>query len=126
MRLIYKCDNCKFLNKLPYTAKDRGVLSQKKNLSFNCSCCNKIIEPDINNIKAVISNYSHHSFILAIIINIAIGTYLYYFSDFEIDSDNSNWQYYSIAIIFIIPFIIAKVIFDSDLKKVKLFNSYYV
>lgn len=126
MKITYKCHICKNYIKLPYIAKDRGVLAQKRNLSVNCSFCNNKITPEINKIKAVISNYNRYSFVIALVINILLGVYMYLFSSFEMNNSNSNWQYYTIAIIFFIPFIIAKVSFENDLKSVKLFNSYYV
>lgn len=126
MILVYKCHNCNNLFSLPFKVNDRGELKRKFDLIAKCSNCNCENDLIVNKIKAEISICVGFAYGLALLVDIIIGLFLYCFSDFEIKSTNSHWQYYVLLLIFLIPFLIAKVSIENDLKAVRTFNRYYV
>lgn len=126
MKLVYKCDNCSNIFALNIKANDRGELNRNHNITNKCSNCNYRNKIKVNNVKAVISKHNKFIFSYALIINIIQGILFYFISEYEIKSSNSHWQYYAFTLAFFIPFLIAKVIIENDLKAVKTFNSYYV
>lgn len=127
MILIYKCGNCKATFTLPFKVSDRGELNKRRLLLVqkcpHCSFKNEII---INDVKAKVSPFTSFIYGYALLVNIIIGILMYFFFDFTFKSTNSNWQYYVFALIFLIPFLIAKIIIENDLKAVQTFNRYYV
>ena len=126
MILIYKCRNCSESFTLPFKANDRGELNRKSNLIGVCSSCNYKNELTINKIKAIISPYNNFAYGFALLLNIIIGFLIYYYFDFKLESTNSPWQYYVLSLIFLAPFLFAKVSIENDLKAVQTFNRYYV
>lgn len=127
MILTYKCGNCKKVFTLPFKVNDRGELNRHKpSIVEKCPHCNFKNKIIINDVKAKISPYVNFIYGYAFLISIIIGVLMYLFLDFTFKNTNSNWQYYVFTLIFLIPFLIAKIIFENDLKSVKIFNRYYV
>lgn len=126
MILTYKCNNCSKLFNLPFKANDRGELNKKKELFAKCPHCTHKNDLIINQIKAVVSTYINFAYGIALIINIFMFIIFLLFSDIKIKSSNTSWQYYTIALFFLIPFLFAKVAIENELKSVRNFNRYYI
>ncbi len=126
MILIYKCHNCFKTFSLPTKANDRGELKRKYNQVEMCTHCQYINEIDINKVRAKISPYNNFAYGIALLIDIIVLILVFIFYNSVLDSKTSNFQYYALALGFSIPFLIAKISVQNDLKAVKNFNSYYV
>lgn len=127
MILIYKCGKCKKTFTLPFKASDRGELNKRNSLHVEkCPHCNFKNNIIINDVKAEISPYTNFLYGYALFVSIIIGVLMHFFFDFTFKTTSSNWKYYVFALLFFIPFIIAKAIIENDLKAVQIFNRYYV
>ncbi len=126
MILIYKCHRCFRTFPLNSKANDRGEFNRKCNQIEVCSYCKYKNEIDANRVKAKISPYNNFVYGIALLVDIIALALVLIFSNFVFVSRTSNFQYYALALGFSIPFLIAKISIQNDLKAVKNFNSYYV
>lgn len=126
MILEYRCLKCGNYYNLPFKAEDRGHIKMRGLIASKCPHCKFRQNLIVNDIRAIQSSTTRSSYSIALIFDIAVGLFLYFFERNLFINPSSNFAYYALVLFFFIPFLIAKVHVDNQMKMIKNFNSYYV
>lgn len=126
MILVYTCDYCKKIIKLPFKASDRGALLMKNKRTATCIFCHRKIYLNLNKVFAKSDFLSSFAYGIAFLLGIIIVACLILMHPAIYIQKSDGFQFYVLILMFFVPFLFAKVYIDNTLKQIKNFNRFYV